>query len=86
MAERERWMSLLLGGSMDHEIKISVSNYNQQSSILVHHLGRHLQKIVKLGAGPVFLKVVRTAPVGGVEEIQGGSRRVRLEWGAYITV
>ncbi|KAF2359812.1 hypothetical protein FHG87_009430 [Trinorchestia longiramus] len=25
-------------------------------------------------------------PPGGVEEIQGGGRRVRLEWGAYITV
>ncbi|KAF2366957.1 hypothetical protein FHG87_002281 [Trinorchestia longiramus] len=23
---------------------------------------------------------------GGVEEMQGGGRRVRLEWGAYITV
>ncbi|KAF2356690.1 BTB/POZ domain [Trinorchestia longiramus] len=25
-------------------------------------------------------------PSGGVEEMQGGGRRVRLEWGAYITV
>ncbi|KAF2350038.1 hypothetical protein FHG87_019209 [Trinorchestia longiramus] len=25
-------------------------------------------------------------PPGGVEEMQGGGRRVRLEWGAYITV
>ncbi|KAF2358023.1 hypothetical protein FHG87_011222 [Trinorchestia longiramus] len=25
-------------------------------------------------------------PPGGVEEMQGGDRRVRLEWGAYITV
>ncbi|KAF2359428.1 hypothetical protein FHG87_009812 [Trinorchestia longiramus] len=25
-------------------------------------------------------------PPGGVEEIHGGGRRVRLEWGAYITV
>ncbi|KAF2344423.1 hypothetical protein FHG87_024821 [Trinorchestia longiramus] len=32
----------------------------------------------------VFLKVVRTS--GSVEEMQGGGRRVRLEWGAYITV
>ncbi|KAF2356561.1 hypothetical protein FHG87_012677 [Trinorchestia longiramus] len=26
------------------------------------------------------------SPSGGVEEMQGGGRRVRLEWGAYITV
>ncbi|KAF2363853.1 hypothetical protein FHG87_005396 [Trinorchestia longiramus] len=25
-------------------------------------------------------------PPGGVEEMQRGNRRVRLEWGAYITV
>ncbi|KAF2368133.1 hypothetical protein FHG87_001101 [Trinorchestia longiramus] len=25
-------------------------------------------------------------PPGGVEEMQGGGRRVRLEWGAYINV
>ncbi|KAF2361089.1 hypothetical protein FHG87_008153 [Trinorchestia longiramus] len=25
-------------------------------------------------------------PPGGVEEMQGGGRRIRLEWGAYITV
>ncbi|KAF2344408.1 hypothetical protein FHG87_024836, partial [Trinorchestia longiramus] len=25
-------------------------------------------------------------PPGGVEEMEGGGRRVRLEWGAYITV
>ncbi|KAF2354567.1 hypothetical protein FHG87_014683 [Trinorchestia longiramus] len=25
-------------------------------------------------------------PPGGVEEMQGGGRRVRLEWGAYISV
>ncbi|KAF2351647.1 hypothetical protein FHG87_017594 [Trinorchestia longiramus] len=25
-------------------------------------------------------------PPGGVEEMQGDGRRVRLEWGAYITV
>ncbi|KAF2368854.1 hypothetical protein FHG87_000386 [Trinorchestia longiramus] len=25
-------------------------------------------------------------PLGGVEEMQGGGRRIRLEWGAYITV
>ncbi|KAF2364773.1 hypothetical protein FHG87_004474 [Trinorchestia longiramus] len=25
-------------------------------------------------------------PPGGVEEMQGGGRRVRLEWGAYIIV
>ncbi|KAF2349482.1 hypothetical protein FHG87_019762 [Trinorchestia longiramus] len=25
-------------------------------------------------------------PPGGVEEMQRGGRRVRLEWGAYITV
>ncbi|KAF2346071.1 hypothetical protein FHG87_023172, partial [Trinorchestia longiramus] len=25
-------------------------------------------------------------PPGGVDEMQGGGRRVRLEWGAYITV
>ncbi|KAF2366880.1 hypothetical protein FHG87_002372 [Trinorchestia longiramus] len=25
-------------------------------------------------------------PPGGVEEMQGGGRRVRFEWGAYITV
>ncbi|KAF2346211.1 hypothetical protein FHG87_023033, partial [Trinorchestia longiramus] len=25
-------------------------------------------------------------PCGVVEEMQGGGRRVRLEWGAYITV
>ncbi|KAF2354360.1 hypothetical protein FHG87_014891 [Trinorchestia longiramus] len=25
-------------------------------------------------------------PPGGVEEMQGGGRRVRLEWGAYVTV
>ncbi|KAF2364110.1 hypothetical protein FHG87_005135 [Trinorchestia longiramus] len=25
-------------------------------------------------------------PPGGVEEMQGGGRRVRLEWGAYITI
>ncbi|KAF2347917.1 hypothetical protein FHG87_021326, partial [Trinorchestia longiramus] len=25
-------------------------------------------------------------PPGGVEEMQGGGMRVRLEWGAYITV
>ncbi|KAF2360974.1 hypothetical protein FHG87_008267 [Trinorchestia longiramus] len=25
-------------------------------------------------------------PPGGVEEMQGGGRRVRLEWGSYITV
>ncbi|KAF2343477.1 hypothetical protein FHG87_025767, partial [Trinorchestia longiramus] len=25
-------------------------------------------------------------PPGGVEEMQGGGRRVRLEWRAYITV
>ncbi|KAF2344493.1 hypothetical protein FHG87_024751, partial [Trinorchestia longiramus] len=23
---------------------------------------------------------------GGVEEMQGGGRRIRLEWGAYISV
>ncbi|KAF2350335.1 hypothetical protein FHG87_018908 [Trinorchestia longiramus] len=34
----------------------------------------------------MFLKVFRTAPPGGVEEMQGGGRRVRLEWRAYITV
>ncbi|KAF2343336.1 hypothetical protein FHG87_025908, partial [Trinorchestia longiramus] len=25
-------------------------------------------------------------PPGGVEEMQGAGRRVRLEWGAYIAV
>ncbi|KAF2350564.1 hypothetical protein FHG87_018681 [Trinorchestia longiramus] len=32
----------------------------------------------------VFLKVVRHP--GGIEEMQGGGRRVRFEWRAYITV
>ncbi|KAF2348485.1 hypothetical protein FHG87_020758 [Trinorchestia longiramus] len=34
----------------------------------------------------VFLKVVRIAPLGALRKCKGGGRRVRLEWGAYITV
>ena len=32
-------------------------------------------------ARSVFLKVVRTAPLGDVEKVQGGGRKFRLTWG-----
>ncbi|KAF2350367.1 hypothetical protein FHG87_018878 [Trinorchestia longiramus] len=40
---------------------------------------RHLYQTSVSRSGPY-------RPPGGVEEMQGGGRRVRLEWGAYITV
>ncbi|KAF2345933.1 hypothetical protein FHG87_023311 [Trinorchestia longiramus] len=37
----------------------------------------------------VYISVSQSGPYrppGGVEEMKGGGRRVRIEWGAYITV
>ncbi|KAF2354653.1 hypothetical protein FHG87_014590 [Trinorchestia longiramus] len=48
---------------------------------------RRLGKIKELGTQKnSVLQSGPYRPPGGVEEIQGGGRRVRLERGAYITV
>ncbi|KAF2347275.1 hypothetical protein FHG87_021969 [Trinorchestia longiramus] len=62
-------------GSITDNHKVNQQYY----TMLKHTFNRVYSKASVSQSGPY-------RPPGGVEEMQGGGRRVRLEWGAYITV
>ncbi|KAF2357819.1 hypothetical protein FHG87_011424 [Trinorchestia longiramus] len=69
-----RWFSLPVAEQLSCAYLLSADQSNLGNST---HIRKSSTSVSR--SGPY-------RPPGGVEEMQGGGRRVRLEWGAYITV